>query len=256
MNRSSICLALGLLASPLAADVTLETVTTGTGIGALANSAGRTLVRGHKMRSEATVGKKQLVTIFDLDAQTMTSLEPDKKRAEVFDMRQVSADVQKTIQSGSLETSFEKGASSRTVAGMECAEYKASIRLATMAGEGAPPIETVIAGPVWLAKGVPGQDDYRAFYRAAAEKGFLFEPPQVAQAQPGRARAMADLYTKMAEAGLVCASSLTIGFGGEGPMAAIMSRMKTTLTTEVKSVSTAPLSDDLFVVPSGYKIKK
>jgi hypothetical protein len=255
MNRIATCLAL-LLAAPLAADVTLETKNTGTGIGALADGTGRTLIQGHRMRTEVVAGKRQLVTIYDLDAQTMTNLEPDKKRAEVIDMRQLASDVQKVVDPDSVKASFEKGSGSRSIAGMSCAEHQVSMRIATTMGEGAPPIETVVSGPVWLAAGVPGQDDFVAFYKAAAEKGFVFEQPEAVKGQPGRAKAMAELSERMAKTGLLCASSLTIGFGCEGPMAAIMGRMKTTLTTEVTAVSTAPLAAELFEIPPGYKLKK
>jgi hypothetical protein len=256
MRRIARSLVLLAVASPLAADVTLETTTSGTGIGALADSTGRTMIRGHKMRTEATLGKKQLVTIFDLDAQTMTTLEPGRKRAEIIDMRQLAADISRAVDAQGIQTSFEPTGKTRQVAGMSCAEHQTSIRIrAQMEGmEGA--LVTIVSGPVWLAQGAPGHQDFRAFYLAAAEKGWIFERPEAAKAQPGRARAMADLNVAMARAGLMCASEVTIGFEGSGPMAAIFGRMRTTITTEVTGVSTGSLADDLFVVPAGYKLKK
>ena len=38
-------------------------------------------------------------------------------------------------------------------------------------------ISMVMSGPVWLAKGAPGHEDFATFYKAAAEKGFIFPIP-------------------------------------------------------------------------------
>ena len=49
---------------------------------------------------------------------------------------------------------------------------------------------------------------------------------------------------------------LSIGFEGEGPMAGMMNKMgKTTMNTTVTKIDTAPIADDLFEIPAGYKVK-
>ena len=71
------------------------------------------------------------------------------------------------------------------------------------------------------------------------------------------AKAMAELQRKMAELGMPLASETTIGMaGGEGPMAEMMKKMSSTITTEVVSISTEPIADSMFEVPAGYAIKK
>jgi len=42
----------------------------------------------------------------------------------------------------------------------------------------------------------------------------------------------------------------------EGPMAEMMKKMATTISTEVTSVSTAPIAATMFEVPAGYKVSK
>jgi hypothetical protein len=237
-NLLAVSSLLAVPATPLAADVTLDTRTSGTGIGALADSTGRTMIRGHKMRTEAALGKKQLVTIFDLDAQTMILLEPGRKRAEVVDMRQLAADISRAVDPQGDRDVLRADRQDAT-------DRRHELRRApdldphphADGGDGGA-LVTIVSGPVWLAQGAPGHPDFRAFYLAAAEKGWIFERPEAAKAQPGRARAMADLNVAMARAGLMCASEVTIGFEGSGPMAAIFGRMRSTLTTEVTGVST------------------
>jgi hypothetical protein len=65
----------------------------------------------------------------------------------------------------------------------------------------------VLFGPICLARNGPGAADVMAFYKAAAEKGFIFNVPRTAKAQPGQAKGM------------------NFKFEGTGAMAAMMSKM-------------------------------
>ena len=56
-----------------------------------------------------------------------------------------------------------------------------------------------------------------AFYRAAVEKGFVFSDPRMARTQPGAARAMVEMYQRMAEiGGIPYASEIQISLEGSG----------------------------------------
>jgi hypothetical protein len=113
-----------------------------------------------------------------------------------------------------------------------------------------------LAGPVWIVKNAPGSADYARFYKAAAEKGFIFSDPRGAKAQPGQAKAMAEMYRQMADmGGIPYETDLQVKMSGSGPMAAIMSKMgNVTMTSTVDSVEVGPLADDLFAPPAGYKL--
>ena len=58
-----------------------------------------------------------------------------------------------------------------------------------------------MTGVSWIAKGAPGSAEYSAFYKGAAEKGWIFTDPRAAKAQPGQAKAMAEMYTQFAQIG-------------------------------------------------------
>ena len=47
-----------------------------------------------------------------------------------------------------------------------------------------------------------------------------------------------------------------MGIEGEGPMAEVMKKMGSTITTEVTSISTEPIPAAAFEMPAGYKVKK
>ena len=123
-------------------------------------------------------------------------------------------------------------------------------------------MNVTLNGPVWIVKNAPGAAEYAAFYKAAAEKGFIFSDPRVAKGQPGQAKAMAEMYEQFAAIGGIAyetehAPQTRDGGGDGGPMAGILAKMgNIEIQTLVESVDTAPVGDDLFAPPAGYKLKQ
>jgi hypothetical protein len=114
-----------------------------------------------------------------------------------------------------------------------------------------------MGGPVWVAKDAPGMADFQAFYRTAAEKGFVFTDPRAAKASPGQAKGFLELYRQMADAGVPLVTTLQMKFEGGGPMAAMMSKMGgMNITTTVTKITEGPIDDALFAAPAGYKVKQ
>ena len=74
-----------------------------------------------------------------------------------------------------------------------------------------------LTGPVWIVKNAPGAAEYNNFYKAAVEKGWIFGDPRAAKAQPGQAKAMAEMYRQFAEiGGLAYESDIQIKMGASG----------------------------------------
>jgi threonine dehydratase len=117
-----------------------------------------------------------------------------------------------------------------------------------------------LSGPVWIVKDAPGAAEYTAFYKAAAEKGWIFGDPRAAKAQAGQAKAMAEMYRKFAEIGGIAYESdiqMKMGMqgGGGGPLAGMLAKMgNVSMQTKVEDVQTGPVADDLFAPPAGYKL--
>jgi hypothetical protein len=111
---------------------------------------------------------------------------------------------------------------------------------------------------VCLATQVPGLADYQAFYRAAADSGFIFGDPRAAKSPTGaaQAKAYAALTRKMAEAGMALESNVNINAGGSGPMAGIMAKLaKGNIVTTVTKVEVGDLTAASFEIPADYKTK-
>jgi hypothetical protein len=251
-----IILAWGL-ALPAHADVTLKQTTGGKGLGISGTAPGSTFIKGNKMRTDAVVGDKTQTTIFDLDAQKMYVFDSKKKEADVWDMGVFAAELSKSVDVSSTKASLKPNGQTKQIGGLAAAGYDMEVSMRSALGGSKDLNMTVtMQGPMWIVKGAPGSADYNRFFKAAVEKGWIFSDPRAAKAQPGQAKAMAEMYNQLAEiGGIAYETDLHIKMGGEGPMAGLLARMgNLNMTTVVDSVDTAVLADDLFAPPAGYKL--
>jgi hypothetical protein len=251
-----IILAWGL-ALPAHADVTLKQTTGGKGLGISGTAPGSTFIKGNKMRTDAVVGDKTQTTIFDLDAQKMYVFDSKKKEADVWDMGVFAAELSKSVDVSSTKASLKPNGQTKQIGGLAAAGYDMEVSMRSALGGSKDLNMTVtMQGPMWIVKGAPGSADYNRFFKAAVEKGWIFSDPRAAKAQPGQAKAMAEMYNQLADiGGIAYETNMQIKMGGEGPMAGLLARMgNLNMTTVVDSVDTAVLADDLFAPPAGYKL--
>ncbi|HEX7084716.1 MAG TPA: hypothetical protein VF198_00015 [Vicinamibacterales bacterium] len=255
MKRTILCAALALLvAAPAAADVTIKLQQTGKGIGKAAEAPAVTYIKGHRMRQDQTLNDTPMTTIIDVDGQKFISINHKKKEAEVYDMTQFRQSLDKATQGASIEASMKPNGQTKTIAGRECTGYDVSIAMPMAAGAD---MRLVMSGPACIAKGAPGAEDFKAFYLAAAEKGFVMSDPRAAKGAPQQTKGMTELYKSLADAGLPYEMSMSIKVEGGGPMAGMMNRMfnNSAFTQTVTEVATGAIGDDVFAIPAGYKVK-
>lgn len=244
-----------LAAAPASADLTLTSSTAGKGLGMRGDAEGVTYIKGHRMRSDVTLRGENLSTIIDLDEQKFYSVNHKKKEVEVWNMADFSAELSK-ITDADISVDMSPTGQTKELLGQTCDEYSMRVAVAFAPGGAGDRVNVVMAGRVWVAKNSPGAADYQAFYRAAVERGLFFTDPRVAKAQPGQAKGMAELYRRMADAGVAYATDIQVKFEGSGMLGAMMSKMGgSSISTTVTKVSTDTLSDDVFAVPAGYKVK-
>jgi hypothetical protein len=244
------------LGAPASADVTLKQKTSGKGpIGGMNEGETTTYIKGLKFRTDQVMGGKQISTLMDAGGSLMTMLNHEKKEADVYDMAKIADQIAGQISISDVKASFTPTSQTRQIAGVTCAVHDVSTTVPVkMANMG---MTMSMSGPYCLAKDVPGHADFMAFYKAASEKGFIFGDPRAAKAAGGQARAMTEMYRKMAELGMPLAMDVTIKMEGEGPMAAIMGKMGNgTMSNEAISISTQPIADAMFEIPAGYKVNK
>lgn len=256
MKRFALGIALlAAAATPVLADVTITAAQTGKAMGRGGDAQSITHIKGARMRNDIRIGDEVISSIIDVDAQKMIVLNSKKREAEIYDMQKIGDDVEKNVGAAEARVSFTPNGQTREILGKACAGYDVSIVTATQPGsETAMSIK--LAGPAWIAKGVPGTDDYAAFFKAAVQKGYFFTSPQAAKAQPAQAKNMAEMYRNIiAMGGIPYAQDIAITFEG-GPMAGMMNKIGgMNIQTTVTNVSTSPIPDDVFAVPAGYKTK-
>ena len=250
LGISLLCCA---VASPALADVTLKSKGGATGmVGAMAGDMTQ-YIKGLKIRIDQTSGKgRQTTSIIDMGSKQMIVLNHDTKEAEVIDMTSIGASLEKAGVSD-ITTSITPTTQTRQIAGQTCTVYDLKIAVPMPIAKTA--MTMVMSGPQCLVKNGPGQADFQAFYRAAAEKGGFLDANQ-AKGRPETAKAMVDMYRKMAELGVPFSTEMKMSVEGAGPMADMMKKMDNTITTEVTSVSTATIDPTMFDVPAGYKVSK
>jgi hypothetical protein len=241
------------------ADVTVKQTTTGKGMGMSGKMSGTAYIRGLKMRSDAVMGDTTRSMLFDLEAQKLYIFDSKKKEADVWDMAAFAGEMSKSVDPSEIKASIKANGQTKTISGKTATGYDMEVSMPTSPGGAKEMTMTVtLKGPMWVVKDAPGTAEYHAFYKAAAEKGWIFTDPRAAKGAYGQARSMTEMYRQLAETGGVpYEMTFDIKMSGEGPMAAIMSRMGgMSSTTIVDSIETGAVADTMFEVPAGYKLNQ
>jgi len=240
----------------IGADVTIKQSVDGKMLAFSGKGTSTTYIKGNRMRTETTMGDRTHSMIFDVDAQKIYVFDSRKKEADVWDMAAFRQQMEKSVDLAGASGSIKANGQSKTIAGQTASGYDMVMSMkSAMAGSQDLNMTVTLQGPVWIVKGAPGSADFSRFYKAAAEKGFIFGDPNAAKAQPGPAKAIAEMYKQFAAIGGIPYESRTeIKMSGEGPMAMVARMGNMTMTSVVESVDTAALADDLFAPPAGYKL--
>ncbi len=244
------------LAASASADVTIKMTAGGKGMGMSGTSTGTTHLKGNKMRSDLQIGGKTQSTIFDLDAQKMYIFESGKKEADVWEMSDFAKQIGTTVDAENLKASIKPNGQTKAFGNLTANGYDMEISVpATLGGNKDMAVTVSLSGPVWIVKNAPGAAEYNAFYKTAVEKGWIFGDPRAAKASPGQAKAMAEMYRQFAEiGGIAYESNIEIKMSG-GALGGMLSRFgNISSQTRVEDVQTAPLPDDLFAPPAGFKL--
>jgi hypothetical protein len=212
-------------------------------------------VKGGKMRTDMTRGNDTTSVILDVDGGKMISLDHKKKEAIVLDTATLTETMSK-VPDANVKASLTPTSEKKQVAGYDCTVHDSNVQVGFSPGEGMN-LTVVMTGPVCLSPSAPGKAEYAEFYMTAVKKGFFFGDPRAAKAQPGMAKAMAELHRKWAEAGVPLSSNITVKFDGGGFMTGMMNKMAGGATTnEVTKIDTASIADSEFTPPADYKVKK
>jgi hypothetical protein len=261
MKRAPLMTIVALvIALPLVADVTVKQSMEGRGLGFSGQTTGTTYIKGNRMRSDVNLGDKVQTTVFDLDSQKMFIFDSKKKEADVWDMAAFSSELSKSVDTTNAKVSLKPNGRTKKIADADAAGYDLEISVpAALAGNKDMAMTVTLAGETWIVPNSPAAADFKQFYTAAAEKGWVLSDPRAAKGSPGQARAMTEMYKQLAQTGVPYETDIQIKMsaaGGSGnPLGGLMARMGNVSTrTSIQSVQTGALADDLFAPPAGYKL--
>lgn len=252
--------ALGACATAAHADVTVTIQTSGKASIVNVGGEGVSLIKGKRQRSDSTVGGKSVSLIIDIDNARFVDLDDKKKTATVTPLASIADELQK-VGVGALDATLTRTSQTRQIAGYPCTVHDIKVSMpfspTGQQGQGMDLI-MVLSGTVCLSTAVPGLADYQAFYKAAADSGFIFGNPAVAKSPTGaaQAKAYAALTKKMTAAGMALESHITITASGDNPMASMMAKLAASdITSTVTKIETGDLPAERFDIPAGYKVK-
>ncbi len=242
------------------ADVTITTITAGKASFIDVGGEGTNQIKGKRQRSDQTILGRARTLIIDIDNLRFVDVDANKKSATVTPLASITRELAK-VGVGSLQATLTKTAQTRSVAGYPCTVHDVKVTLpfspTGKMGEGMD-LDMVMSGTVCLGTTVPGIADYQAFYKAAADSGFIFGDPRTAKspATAAQAKAYAALTRKMAEAGMALESHITVSASGDGPLAGMMAKaVASDIRTTVTKIVAAELPADAFDIPAGFQVK-
>jgi hypothetical protein len=261
MNHKHLVLG-GLLAGAAAAhaDVTVNTSTSGKASIINLGGDGVNLIKGRRMRTDSLVGNRAVSLIIDIDDLRFVEIDERKKLATITPLATIAEQLGK-VGVGAMQATLTPTSQKKTVSGFPCTvhDVRVSLPFSPVGDQGQGMDMTMqLSGTVCLSTAVPGLADYQAFYRAAADSGFIFGNPMAARSPTGaaQAKAYAALTKKMAEAGMALESHVTISASGDNPMAGMMAKLAASdITTTVTKVETGEVPAERFEIPAGYKVR-
>jgi hypothetical protein len=252
--------AIATMAAAAHADVTVTTLTSGKAAFMDVGGEGTTQIKGTRQRTDQMVGGRTQSLIIDIDGRRFVSLDAKKKSAVVTPLDAIADELQK-VGIGVMDATLKKTSQTKQVAGYPCTVHDISLSLpfspTGQTGQGMD-LTMVMNGTVCLSTAAPGLADYQAFYKAAADSGFIFGDPRAAKSPTGaaQAKAYAALTKKMAEAGMALESQVSITASGDNPMAVVFAKAaKSDINTSITKIETGTLPAESFDVPAGYKVK-
>jgi hypothetical protein len=278
MRRLAGTLLIAALAvAPIAADLTIVTVTTIEGAMMAGTPGGVTpkvvvRISGTKSRMDVDTGDQVVTTISDSATNQAYVLRSEDKTAILVPTDAAPADGS-TAALSTVEATVRPTGQKRDIDGQACDEYTVAMKLplaslAAAGGSALPPeaaamlkeVTLGITGSIWTAKDAPGAAEYAAFQKTTSQLATAMgrRLPGPGAAPTAIPAGLDRLLTGFPEAaGIPYLSELTTKLEGTGQLVALMQQMgQMTIVGKVSSISTEAVSTDIFNVPEGYIIVK
>jgi hypothetical protein len=209
------------------------------------------MLRVHQIRPEdgAMTGS---VRIYDARAGRLLLLDRAKQEAEVHDAAKAAAAVEKKLSSQSISADLKPTGATRTLLDVPCEEHSFVFK-APLDDE----VLLVRSGTACVTKQGAGLAEYVAFFRSA-ETVLVAGSVKVPSSAVAVDRTETELYRRIAAlGGMPLAIDMTLTVEGRGFVAGLLKKkLSMARAVTATSIETAPLSEELFAVPSGWRTRR
>jgi hypothetical protein len=207
-------------------------------------------VKGLKMRVEARKGSETYITIYDLEAGTRYRLDAKRKEAFVADLGSESEDWQEGLLMKNMRREIKATGKKVEINGIACDEYTFDLQVPTRPYH----LKQMLAhdgGTACVSQAVPNGNEFTNFVHEAQKRGYL---RAAAACSPTYSAIGAYFYGD--EPNAVVLSSDAKSASVYGPLPLSNGLMFTTWTLKILSIQQDPLPEDIFQIPTDWKVKK
>lgn len=179
------------------------------------------LVKGNRM---ATVSASN-TQIVDLDSETITDVNPEKKTYSVITFAQMTQALQQMARKMEGETkanmnfkaSVKDTGESKNISGLDTRRVILTIEMEGTDKESGQTGAMTVTSDMWLAAAVPGYDEVKEFQKRMAQKLAWTPGSTMPMMQPGMAKGMAELWKESSKLeGMPVLMVVTMGAKGQG----------------------------------------
>ncbi len=248
--RTGAWLLLTVLAPASHADLTL----TGYSTAGPLSTQERIWIREGQLRRDFTDRGRAYSHIFDFTRQQLALLDHGTRRVELHNLKTLQTEAGTGTPSGSLQLKLTPTGTTRALRHWTCEAHQLTASMPTRLGNEDATFH--LTGTVWIAHQPPEQAAVKKWIQLSQKKDFFLAVPAAVKATPAQARMLSDLVRELAPRGLPCGGELDARHEGTGPLAALAGRIPARLTLTLHDFSDAPLSPELFDVPSAYTVRR
>ena len=192
--------------------------------------------------------------VFDLARQRLALIDHGARQVELHSLTSLQNEAGAGTPSGHIKLKLTPTGTTRPLRHWTCEAHQLTASLPTRLGNEAATFH--LTGTVWIARHPPEQAAVKKWVEMSQKKDFFLGVPAAVKATPAQARMLSDLVRELAPRGLPCGGELDARHEGTGPLAALAGRIPARLTLTLHDFSDAPLSPDLFDVPSAYTVRR
>jgi len=245
--RTCLSLAVALSFVPAAeADLTLVGRNTLTSLNMPSQGREALYVSQGKLRRDVTERGRSFSYLYDLKKREVVVVDHFQRLLERRSLARGKAG-----KDSALRLDLKPTGRRHALADWDCREYSLAASLPGQMGK--EDVTLVLDGEVWLERRASERKELAPFVKAVAAEDFFIGSALPGQPANAQAQGINETMRQVLGKGMLCAADIQLKYEGDGPMADLGRRMATKAGIVYETLSEAPIQDDMFEPPAGYR---